>query len=82
MLKSHIQLPAGADRDQSQLSEVSHQGLAILHQQNPRVGLGMSCALQRSQPVCSPRELTKHFGTNCGGSYSSGEGVHGGKWLL
>ena len=73
LLKSHIQLPADADRDQSQLSEVFQQGLAIPYQQDRSVGLGMSSALQRSQLMCSPREPTKHFGISSGGSHSSGE---------
>ncbi|KAM6199131.1 uncharacterized protein WM294_007314 [Sarcoramphus papa] len=73
LLKSHIQLPADADRDQSQLSEVFQQGLAIPYQQDPSVGLGMSSALQRSQLMCGPREPTKHFGISSGGSHSSGE---------
>lgn len=73
MLKSQIQLPADAGRDQPQFSEVSWQGLAIPHQQDPSVGLGMSSGLLRSQLVCGPRELLKHFGTVAGGSHSSGE---------
>lgn len=71
MLKSHIQLPADADRDQ--LSEVFQQALAVPHQQDAGMGLGLSSALWRSQLVCGYRELTKHFGTNAGDSHSSGE---------